>query len=574
MGLAPLAIYLAQVGFTVSGEDDALTDAVATLLARERVTLGPIPPDCGLVVYSSAIARPHPAYTAAVARGLPLVRRGELLAEIVGEKKLVAVCGSHGKTTTTAMLITALRQANFPAGYVLGGLFTDEVSPARVGSNDWVVAEIDESDGTIDRFTPEITVVVNLDWDHPDYYRQPADLEATFAALCARTRGPVLISDACALSGRMVAQRLRVSSAGRPAPATFSFGRSGEFSAQLVDENSERMTLRLGGRFASTEAVVRARGEFNAANATAALAAAQLMELTISPRSLVDYVGVRRRQTVLQADEKLTVLEDYAHHPAEIRALLNGLRRRVGHGGRLIVVFQPHRFSRTVQFKVEFAAALALADRVHLLDVYAAGEAPVGGGTTADIYAELKRNMPALPVSYLPGSDPEFFQALSRDLQRGDLVAFVGAGDIDQKARTWLALLEQETVRQQRWDDLAATMRQRISAETKLKREEPLAPKTTLRVGGAARIYAEPASIDDLRGLWRRGAGARDRGVFPWPRFEFDRARQRRGWPGPRTHASELGPLRTPAGWTGVGRSRIAAEKSLRPGGQERARGF
>jgi UDP-N-acetylmuramate--alanine ligase len=207
MGVGPLAIYLAELGFRVSGEDDAMTEPMRRHLVRAGVTLttaGAVPADCQLVVCSSAIAPDHPAVVMARARGLPCVRRGELLAEVTREKKLVAVCGSHGKTTTTAMLVTALRAANFPAGYVLGGLCNDDaVSPAGVGASEWVVAEIDESDGTIERFAPELTVAVNLDWDHPDHYRQLADLEATFAALFARTRGAVLVNDACALSARV-----------------------------------------------------------------------------------------------------------------------------------------------------------------------------------------------------------------------------------------------------------------------------------------------------------------------------------------------------------------------------------
>lgn len=493
MGLGPLAIYLAQLGFEVSGEDDALTEEMQALLTRERVELETIPDDCELVAYSSAIAKTHPAYVAAIARRLPLMRRGELLAEVVRGKKLVAVCGSHGKTTTTAMLVTALRRAEFPSGYVLGGLFADDTPPARVGSGEWIVAEIDESDGTIERFSPEITLAVNLDWDHPDFYRQPADLEATFAALFGRTRGAVLVSDACALSARM-------------APTAVTFGRSGQFSATIAEEAAETMRLRLGGRFASAEVKVRARGEFNASNATAALAAAQLMGAGFSVGMLADFPGVRRRQSVLQATDELTVLEDYAHHPAEVRALLTSLRRRMERNGRLVVVFQPHRFSRTAQFKVEFAAALAMADRVHLLDVYPAGEAPIAGGTTADIYAELKKNAAALPVSYLPGDDAEFFRALSRDGRAGDLVAFVGAGDIDRKARTWLKLRDDEAEKAKRWDRFVADVRSALSTATKLKREEPLAAKTTLRVGGAARIYAEPASVADLQTLLRAAA--------------------------------------------------------------------
>lgn len=504
MGVAPLAIYLAQAGFSVTGEDDALTDDVRTLLAREAVGIGPLPVDCELVVYSSAIAQTHPAYGAALARKIPLVRRGELLAEVLRGKKLIAVCGSHGKTSTTAMLITVLRAAGFPAGWVLGGLFADDTPPARTGSSDWVVAEIDESDGTIEAFAPEVTVAVNLDWDHPDFYRHAADLEATFAALFQRTRGPVLVSDACAVSARV-------------APTAKTFGRTGIFRGTISSESAGRMTLRLGGEFTLTEAGVKAQGDFNAANATAALAAAQLLGATLTPTLLADYPGVRRRQTTLHAADGLTVIEDYAHHPAEIRALLTSLRRRVGEAGRLVVVFQPHRFSRTAQFKAEFAAALAVADSVHLLDVYAAGEAPTAGGTTADIYAELKRIAAALPVSYLPGGGAAFFGALARDVRRDvrrdDLIAFVGAGDIDRLARSWLETLREDAMKAQRWDEQFAALKPLLAKETKFKREEPLAAKTTMRVGGAARLYAEPASLADLQTLLRE-ATARGIRVF------------------------------------------------------------
>ena len=172
MGLGPLAVYLARLGFAMSGEDDAMTEPMRHQLVRAGVTLtatGAVPADCGLVAFSSAIAPGHPAVAAAHARGLPLVRRGELLAEVTRGQRLVAVCGSHGKTTTTAMLVSALRAGNFPAGYVLGGLFADDTPPARPSANGWVVAEVDESDGTIGKFSPEITLAVNLDWDHPDH---------------------------------------------------------------------------------------------------------------------------------------------------------------------------------------------------------------------------------------------------------------------------------------------------------------------------------------------------------------------------------------------------------------------
>jgi UDP-N-acetylmuramate--alanine ligase len=186
MGVAPLAIYLARSGWRVSGQDDAPSPEVETLLAGAGVAIGPLPPECDLVVRSSAVPTSHPAYLAAQERGVACARRGELLAEVVRNKKLVAICGSHGKTTTTAMLVAAAaaRQA-FPAGFISRRSVQRRDAPAAPGSNEWVVAEVDESDGTIGGFSPEITVIVNLDWDHPDRYGSPADFEEAFAALCS-----------------------------------------------------------------------------------------------------------------------------------------------------------------------------------------------------------------------------------------------------------------------------------------------------------------------------------------------------------------------------------------------------
>ena len=496
MGVAPLAIYLARSGWAVSGEDDALTPEVAEQLASAGVSVGALAGACDLVIRSSAIPDTHPSCAAAIARGLPIVRRGELLAEVVRDLKLVAVCGSHGKTTTTAMLVTAVRQAGFPAGFVAGGLFSDGTPPAGVGSNEWVIAEIDESDGTIDGFSPALTVIVNLDWDHPDRYGSLGELEAAFAALCSRTRGPVLVSDASALS-------LRV------APCAITFGRTGTYAASIAAEKDGVMTLLLGGKFSKTEITVSASGEFNASNATAALAAAKLMGVEPSRGSLSRYPGVRRRQAVLLHEGGITAIEDYAHHPAEIRALLPSLRRRVAPGGRLIAVFQPHRYSRTAQFKAEFAASLALADSVHLIDVYSAGESPVSGGTSADVYAELKRGAALLPVSYLPGDGAGCIPALLREARPGDVVAFVGAGDIDRTARAWIRAALQKMERARMWDHYAAQVRPLLSRGAKLNREEPLASKTTMRVGGAARLYAEPAGDGDLKILLDRAAAGK-----------------------------------------------------------------
>ncbi len=514
MGMAPLGLYLARLGFRVSGEDDGWNPAVRALLERGGVTItapGALPDDAQLVVHSSAVAVTHDSRRRATARGLPQVRRGEMLAEIAKGKKLVAIAGSHGKTTTTAMLVTALQRTHFPCSWVLGGLFNDDaLPPAWTGGGDWLVAEVDESDGTIDRFSPEVTLVVNLDWDHPDHYAKLADLEAAFAALCARTKGAVFISDTCAQSSRLVAR-------GGIAAPVYTFGRAGHYQCQLASDGVAGQELALGGHFQIARAKVRTHGEFNAANAGAALAVAQHLGATIDPCSLGGFAGVRRRQSVLHAST-IRVYEDYAHHPTEIRALLSSLRKIVGPSlvdgpgtaqapalhnsrGRLVIVFQPHRYTRTAQFKAEFAAALAGADKLFLMDVYAASESPVAGGTTADIYAELKKSGVADHVTYLPGNDAGLLKALEGALQPGDTLAFVGAGDIEQTARQFVARRKAAEQREAAWDGFLPVARAKLSPETKLLEREILANKTTMRVGGPARVYAEPANAEDLAHL-------------------------------------------------------------------------
>jgi UDP-N-acetylmuramate--alanine ligase len=495
MGMAPLGLYLAGLGFKVSGEDDGWNPTVRALLEQAGVAVtatGALPDEAQLVVHSSAIAPTHNSRRRATARGLPQVRRGEMLAEVVKGRKLVAVVGSHGKTTTTAMLITALQRAGFACDWVLGGLFNhDSLPPARAGAGEWVVAEVDESDGTIGRFSPEVTLVVNLDWDHPDHYAKLADLEAAFAALFARTKNAIFISDACAMSARIAGR-------GGFAAPVHTFGRTGEYLSSLLDDKPWGQTLTLGGRFTLKLAQVRSHGEFNATNAAAALAVAQHLGAKIGPDSLADFAGVRRRQSVLHAST-LTVYEDYAHHPTEIRALLGSLRREKQ--GRLVVVFQPHRYTRTAQFKAEFAAALAGADSLFLMDVYAASESPVAGGTTADIYAELKKTGAADHVTYLPGNDAGLLRALKTALRPGDTLAFVGAGDIEQTAREFVAQLKATEAREAAWTEFLHAARARLSRETELIERESLGPKTTMRVGGPARVYAEPATTADLQAI-------------------------------------------------------------------------
>ncbi|MGE9296895.1 MAG: UDP-N-acetylmuramate dehydrogenase [Puniceicoccales bacterium] len=442
MGMAPLAIYLAEAGVAVTGWDDGLRPEVAQLLVRHGVTLsGELPEKPGLVARSSAIGESHPLYREAINRGARVVRRGELLAEVVAGRKLVAVVGSHGKTTTTGLLIHLLCDAEFDCGYLLGGLFrNDTYAPARFApQSEWVIAEIDESDGTVEGFSPEVTVAVNFDWDHADLYRSESELRAAFQRLFSRTSRRVVVPDRCStLSGLADAEK----------------------------------TLRC-----------KAEGGFNESNAAMALAAAAEIGAEVRPESIASFPGIHRRQDVLARVNGVTLLADYAHHPTEVTALMQ--HAASAWPGRQIAVFQPHRFTRTRQFARDFAAALKPADEVLLMPVYAASERPLDDGRSEAIVTASGAGWPIVDFAELP-------RALDRSLsgERPATVLFIGAGDIDAAARCFTQDFQ-----------LAETWREKLAPATKLTLAEPLAPKTTLRVGGAARFYAEPASVMDLRDL-------------------------------------------------------------------------
>lgn len=494
-GMAPLALSLAAAGWRVSGEDQAWPAEVAQWLQAggvARTATGELPAQAGLVIHSSAVPPSHPTRAAATGRGVPALRRGEALAALLRGRPLIAVVGSHGKTTSTAMLAWALRAAGIECDHLLGGLYADgQTPPARWSGEGWVVAEIDESDGTIGGFSPEITLCVNVDWDHCDQYADPAAIEAAFAALAARTQRAIFFSSACALSPRVFA-------AAPTQAVRYSFGPDGDFSLLEATGREDGQMLRLGGKFVASEARVAAAGAFNARNATGALAVACWLGGDASGDLLADYPGVRRRQAAIETRPDVTVIEDYAHHPAEIEALLEAMRARGPR--RLVAVFQPHRFSRTRAFKAGFARALSRADRVFLLEVYPAGEKPLDGGRTADLLALLQGEPSAPPAELLDAASAP--RRIAEQASAGDLIVFVGAGDIEDVAHRTAALMRETPPGA--GDSRAALVRaldRALAPDTLVRAGEPLGPKTTMHVGGKAELYAEPANTADLQAL-------------------------------------------------------------------------
>jgi UDP-N-acetylmuramate--alanine ligase len=501
MGMAPLALYLDEAGCCVRGHDDHWREPVRRWLARRGIASTPwadLPADVSRVVYSSAIDEAHPLLQAARERGLGTLRRGEMLAEVVRGRRLIAIVGSHGKTTTTALLIHALRMAGHEVSYLLGALFADpETPPAHHAEAPWITAEIDESDGTIDNFAPEITVALNFDWDHADRYRTEEELEATFINLFRSTRKLVLLPQWDTRLRRLA------ETAGTPFR---TFGPEGDFSVRASGDDGAQQRLALNGAFHKTVVEVPLGGAFNADNAAAALAAVQTAFGEIPAIPFGGYRGVCRRQDILLTRPDLTVYADYAHHPTEVTALLRSLRQRTS--GLLLVAFQPHRYTRTRQFATAFAESLGLADQVFLLPVYAASESLLADGTTAAILA-------AAPASENKFSLHESLSSLETALQAALAVtsapvtlAFVGAGDIDEFATDFVrrltdasSTMDSHANKRNAILDWLDVLRPRLHPETLVHRDEPLADKTTLGVGGSARYYAEPANAEDLSRL-------------------------------------------------------------------------
>lgn len=487
MGMAPLAGWMTRAGYSVFGYDDNLQEPVRRFLANAGVLLKDFIlaehfAQFDTVVYSSAIQSSHPLLATARKRGLTTLRRGEMLAEIAASKRLIAIAGSHGKTTTTGMIAHATRYCGLDVNYIMGGLFNDAaMPPSQHTDSEWLVAEVDESDGTIDLFSPEITVLLNADWDHADLYTGREMLDATFQQLIQRTKEQVLVSTE-GLGAESFTQKDN--------PKLLTFGENGDFVA--TDDVDGQ--LRLRGRFSDSKVnSAPGGGRINCINGTATLAVLQLLSVDWPVDVLSGFCGIARRQTVLHRDEQLVVIEDYAHHPTEILALIDDLRLMAPEH-QLVMVFQPHRYSRTKQFKQEFVTALSAVDNLFLLPVYAAHEPILEEGTTEAFVRAFQKKSPEV-LTMCPAGVNRLVDSLG---PQKSLVAFVGAGDIHLFAGLFASMYRNGHKLELAWCDF---LNDRVSQECVLKEAETLANKTTMRIGGAARFYAEPANLCDLRAL-------------------------------------------------------------------------
>ena len=421
-GIGPLAKLLSAMGHIVSGSDLVGGAGLEGLDGHRVETWVGSRPDrmaeCGLVVASSAVPATDPELVAAGEAGVTVWDRPRLLREITGRVPTLGFTGTHGKTTSTALAVTATRAMGVDASFIVGGDLAGSGTNAHLGEADLLVLEADEAFGTFAHLVLAGLVVTNVDSDHLEHYGTQENLEEVFREVVDRVDGPVVVG-VDDPGGRRLAERT-----GRP-----GYGTSPEAVWRIsdVEPGPRSVSFRLGGRFPPRSVKVGSPGMHTARNACGVLALLAELghDLAAAIESLARFEGVRRRLEHRARVADVTIVDSYAHHPAEVVADIEALSPV--DRNRLWVVFQPHLYSRTVALASEFGEALAGADRVVVTDIYGAREAPLPGVTGELVADSASGRHPA--VSYVAGLE-EAADLVAREVRPDDLVLTLGAGDI------------------------------------------------------------------------------------------------------------------------------------------------
>jgi UDP-N-acetylmuramate--alanine ligase len=424
VGMSAVASVLAAMGQDVSGSDlkaSAELERLVSLGVDAHVGHAPAHLDgVDVVTISTAIPANNIEVAEAKRRGIPVLRRADVLAAIAATRDTVAVAGTHGKTTTASMLALVLVEAGLRPSFIIGGDINEVGSGAAWGGGDWLVVEADESDGTFLALAPQVALVTNVEPDHLDYYGSLEAMEASFAQFLASAPVAVVGADdpTAAALGHGV--------------GAVTFGTSQDADYRMVDVSTARSSSRFtviheGRPLGPFDLVVP--GLHNARNACGALVAGLLVGASpeAARRAFGRYGGVARRFEFRGERDGITFVDDYAHLPSEAKAALDAAR----HGGweRIVAVFQPHRYSRTASLWQDFGDAFVDADVLVVTDVYGAGEAPRPGVSGRLILDAVVAAHPGMDGSYLPGHH-ELVAYLRRTLRPGDLCLTLGAGDL------------------------------------------------------------------------------------------------------------------------------------------------
>jgi UDP-N-acetylmuramate--alanine ligase len=431
IGMSGIAEVLLNLGYQVQGSDLKSSDITKRLeRLGAKVFIGQKAENlenAEVVVISSAIKRGNPELDAARARGLPVVKRAEMLAELMRLKSNVAIAGTHGKTTTTTMVATLLEAGGMDPTVVNGGVIQAWGSNARMGGGEWMVVEADESDGTFNRLPATIAVVTNIDPEHMEHYGTFDNLRAAFhtfvsnipfygVAICNSDHPEVQSMVGQIDDRRVITYGFNVQADVRAENLTYKEG-SAYFDVALQAEGQ-----RIDG------VVLPMPGDHNVSNALAAIAVARHLGMRKEEikEALRTFKGVKRRFTLVGKVDGITIIDDYAHHPVEINAVLHAARKATE--GRVIAVHQPHRYTRLHDLFEDFCSCFNDADVVGISDVYSAGEDPIPGATRDDLIAGLRshghRSAEAVE------DEAGLLRFVRTHCQPGDLLVCLGAGTV------------------------------------------------------------------------------------------------------------------------------------------------
>lgn len=453
IGMSGIAEVLLVMGWPVSGSDlraSPVTERLASLGAR--IHIGHAAENIGeaeVVVTSSAVGTENAEVRAAHERGIPVIPRAEMLAELMRLKYGIAVGGMHGKTTTTSMIATVLAAAGLDPTVVVGGRLDSIGSNARLGGSQFLVAEADESDRSFLKLAPILAVITNIDREHLDCYRDLADIAAAFVEFANRVPfyGTVLVGIDEEATRMLLPQIQR---------RKLTYGEAADSDVRIVDvdlsgsgsrfrlEHSHAAAPLFGREAAGMlgEFQLAVPGRHNIANATAAIAIGLLLgrDLAIVRSAMAGFRGVDRRFQLCGTIGGVRVIDDYGHHPRELAATIAAARQynQANGGGRVLMIFQPHRYTRTYHLRAEFAEVLSRVDRAWLLDIYPAGEAPIAGVTAPALAAAARACGGA--VRHAESAEAAIAAAVA-ECRPGDLILTQGAGSVSRLGAPLLAAL-------------------------------------------------------------------------------------------------------------------------------------
>ncbi|RFC45386.1 MAG: UDP-N-acetylmuramate-alanine ligase/UDP-N-acetylenolpyruvoylglucosamine reductase [Verrucomicrobia bacterium] len=484
-GMSGIAALLLSLGHRVSGSDKVTTVEVDRLCSVGLAFYSPSQPqavlEADLVVYSSAIRAGHPDYAAAKESEKPMVRRAEALAALLACRRGIVVAGMHGKTTTSAMAAHVLRAGGLhPSHYVGAEIPVLGVNAHWDAEGEWFVAEGDESDGTLALYQPEHAIVLNVEAEHLDFYKDLDAIDVVFRRLLAQTRGIVFYSADDAHATRLCEGHPGAISYGETEGAVYRFD-----DLHLKAFQSHFRVLRNGVPLGAV--TLNIPGKHNASNAVSvvALACELGIPFATSAKALDSFRGARRRFEIKYRSARYMVVDDYGHHPTEVKATLAAVRN--AGSGRVLVLFQPHRFSRTAALKEDFGRAFGDAAEVWVTGIYAASETPLEGISGNSIVEEILKQGHT-GARYQPDR-AQMLLEVGRILQPGDCVVTLGAGNIHEQAKHLaqdLAVLE---------------ALQQVMGAGAARLYESLAKHTTLRIGGPAQYWLEPETEEGFARL-------------------------------------------------------------------------